>query len=750
MSTEELREEQQFVSGLYARLDALRAEAESAVSASLQQVGNGLQARLERDVLVAERSGLLAALDSSENGLCFGRLAFRDGRDHHIGRIGIRASDTERTPLVIDWRADVARPFYLATGHTPMGLRRRRHLTTRGREVTDLHDEILDLDDATRTGHESADADEVLLAALGSARTGRMQDIVRTIQAEQDRIIRAPHRGVLVVEGGPGTGKTVVALHRAAYLLYAHRELLAKRAVLIVGPNPAFLGYISDVLPALGETGVLLASLGELFPGVTATGTDTPAAAEVKGRAAMADVLRRALEDRQRLPEPGAPLIVEHDDGDLVLDWEIAYEARAAAREADLPHNLARPTFAFHIIDALTAQLAERIGHDPYGGPNFLGPDDIAQLGKGIAASAEVHAAIEELWPALTPQRFVTDYLQEPVHLSAADAAAVRRAPGAAWTPADVPLLDEAAELLGKDDSAALARAEAERQRQVAYAQGVLDVSYASRTYEFEDKDEEDAEVLLAHDIIDAERMAERQEEADHRSAAERAAADRTWAFGHIIVDEAQELSAMAWRLLMRRSPTRSMTLVGDPAQTAEAGGVGSWADILAPFVEDRWEFARLGVNYRTPAEIMALAAEVPRRAGRPGFEPPRSVRATGVAPWARRVPGGDLAAAVAEAVATAPTEGRLAVIAPRDLHEELAPKLPGVTAGEAPDLTRPVVLIDPRQAKGLEFDTVFVVEPSRFDVSDLYVALTRPTQRLGLLHTADLPETLPPALATG
>ncbi|MFH8988436.1 HelD family protein [Streptomyces sp. NPDC017940] len=745
MSSEELREEQQFVSELYARLDALREEAESAVQASLAQVGNGLQARLERDVMVAEQSGLLTALDAGENGLCFGRLEFGDGRDHHIGRIGIRRADTERTPLVVDWRAEVARPFYLATGHTPMGLRRRRHITTEGRRVTALHDEILDLTDTTRTGHEAADSDEVLLAALDSARTGRMHDIVQTIQAEQDRIIRAPHRGVLVVEGGPGTGKTVVALHRAAYLLYEHREVLAKRAVLVVGPNPAFLGYISEVLPALGETGVLLATLGELFPGVTATGTDSPAAARVKGRAETADVLARALRDRQQLPEPGEPLVIEHDDGELVLDWTIAYEARDAARATELPHNLARPTFAFQIIDALTAQLAERIGHDPYGGPNFLGPDDIAQLGKAIAVSPDVHAAIDELWPVLTPQRFVADYLAEPVHLSKEDAAAVRRPPGGAWTAADIPLLDEAAELLGKDDSAERARAEAERQRAVAYAQGVLDVSYASRTYEFEDKEESDpdgSEVLLAHDIIDAERMAERQEEADHRSAAERAAADRTWAFGHIIVDEAQELSAMAWRLLMRRCPTRSMTLVGDPAQTAESGGLGSWREILSPYVADRWEYARLGVNYRTPAEIMEVAAEVPRAAGVFGFQPPSSVRSTGVRPWARRV--GDLAAGVAEAVAAeTPAAGRLAVIAPRALHEEIAGKLDGVPAGGEPDLTRPVVLIDPRQAKGLEFDTVLVVEPALYGTSDLYVALTRATQRLGVLHA----QALPPAL---
>ncbi|MEV0116413.1 helicase [Streptomyces sp. NPDC050844] len=752
MSTEELREEQQFVSGLYARLDALREEAETAVQASLSQVGNGLQARLERDVMVAEQSGLLAAFNSGENGLCFGRLEFRDGRDHHIGRIGIRASDTERTPLVIDWRADVARPFYLATGHVPMGLRRRRHITTEGREVTALHDEILDLGDTTRTGYEGADADEVLLAALDSARTGRMHDIVQTIQAEQDRIIRAPHRGVLVVEGGPGTGKTVVALHRAAFLLYAHRELLAKRAVLIVGPNPAFLGYISEVLPALGETGVLLSTVGELFPGVTATGVEGPEAAEVKGRAEMADVLAAALRDRQQLPEPGAPLIIRHDDGDLILDWTIAQEARDAARDADVPHNLGRPHFAFHIIDSLTAQLAERIGADPYGGPNFLGPDDIAQLGKAIAASPEVHAAIEELWPTLTPQGFLADFLEEPTpHLSEDDARLVRRPRAAAWTAADVPLLDEAAELLGSDDSAARAMAEAERAKQIAYAQGVLDVSYASRTYEFEDKEDIDAdasEVLLAHDIIDAERMAERQEEADHRSAAERAAADRTWAFGHIIVDEAQELSAMAWRLLMRRCPTRSMTLVGDPAQTAEAGGCGSWERILTPYVDDRWEYTRLGVNYRTPVEIMDVAAEVPRAAGDPDFRPPSSVRSTGVRPWALATE--DLPAALADAVAAeSGDEGRLAVIAPRELHADLAAKLPDVTAGELPDLTRPVVLLDPRQAKGLEFDTVLVVEPARYGTSDLYVALTRATQRLGILHTEGLPAGIEGVLET-
>ncbi|WP_093713064.1 HelD family protein [Actinacidiphila alni] len=740
-----MREEQEFIDRVHARVDVLRGVAAHGVTDALTPVGTGLQARLERDIRVAERSGLLAALDAVDGSLCFGRIDPADGAAHHIGRIGVREDDADRTPLLIDWRAPVARPFYLATGHTPMGLRRRRHIATQGRTVTELHDEILDLADHERTGFEDPNGDSVLLAALNSARTGRMGDIVRTIQAEQDTIIRAPHRGVLVVEGGPGTGKTAVALHRAAFLLYEQRELLAKRAVLIVGPNPAFLRYIEEVLPALGETGVLLATQAELFPGVHATGTDTPRAAAVKGGADMVEALALAVRDRQQLPEPGDPLIIRHDDGDLILDWEIAYEARQAARDTLLPHNLARPHFAFRIIDALTEQLTERLGADPYGGPNFLGPDDIALLAKAVAASSEVHAAIDELWPPLTPQRFLADYLAAPVYLPAEDADAIRRTspddPESAWTPADVPLLDEAAELLGVDDSAARARAEAVRQERIAYAQGVLELSRGSESYEFED---EESEVLAAHDIIDAERMAERQEEADHRSAAERAAGDRTWAFGHIIVDEAQDLSPMAWRLLMRRSPTRSLTLVGDPAQTSEAAGVGAWEDILRPYVGDRFEHVLLKVNYRTPAEIMELAARVVRELD-PSYAPPVSVRSTGEEPWIRDA-GDDLAGTVAKAAAEllpAPGQGRLAVIAPRALHEEIADALDGVTAGAEPDLTHPLVLLAPRQAKGLEFDHVLVVEPARFGASDLYVALTRATQRLGIVHRDELPQAL-------
>ncbi|UGQ12951.1 AAA family ATPase [Yinghuangia sp. ASG 101] len=751
-----MRNEQEFLDLVHTRLGELRAEAEAGVRAALGREAGTRQDRVERDIAVADQTGLLAAFDAGDTGLCFGRLFFRDGADHHIGRIGIRRDDAEHTPLVVDWRADIARPFYLATGYTPMGLRRRRHITTAGRDVVALHDEILDLADARRTGHEGPDADGVLLAALDAARTGRMHDIVQTIQAEQDRVIRAPHRGVLVVEGGPGTGKTVVALHRAAYLLYANREHLTRRVVLVVGPNPAFLNYIEDVLPSLGETGVLFATPGELFPGVVATAVDSPEAAEIKGRAAMAEALERFVADRQTVPD--SPMAIPHEDGELRLDAGIATEARRRARETLLPHNLARPHFAARVVDGLTAQLVDRLGADPYGGPNFLGSEEVAELHMSVASSAEVHAAIDVLWPLLTPHQLVADYLDAPVHLPDDEAEAIRRPvvhdpvfgtwTTGEWTVSDVPLLDEAAELLGMDDSLARAAAEAERRRRIAYAQGVLDMSYGSRTYEFEDLGDEASEVLGAHDLVDAERLAERHEEADHRTAAERAAADRTWSYGHIVVDEAQELSPMAWRLLMRRSPTKSMTLVGDPAQTSEPGGCGSWERILGPFVDDRWERYRLGVNYRTPSEIMEVAARV-RRAVDADFEPPESVRSTGVTPWAHRatdIPGA-VASVVADLTAAHPRD-RVGVVAPRGLIDALAEALPEAAHGVAPELTLPVALLHPRQAKGLEFDTVVVVEPADFGGNDLYVALTRATQRLGIVHTGKLPpglDELPP-----
>ncbi|MFB9830982.1 ATP-binding domain-containing protein, partial [Actinoallomurus acaciae] len=317
----------------------------------------------------------------------------------------------------------------------------------------------------------------------------------------------------------------------------------------------------------------------------------------------------------------------------------------------------------------------------------------------------------------------------------------------------------EAAERLGEDDrearaqAAARARAAAERREQIAYAQGVLDITVGSRSSDLEEG--ETPEILTAADLLGAEALAGRQETVTHRTIAERAAADRNWAFGHVIVDEAQELSAMAWRLLMRRCPSRSMTIVGDVAQTGDAAGTSSWERVLRPHADDRWRLAQLTVNYRTPAEIMAAAAEV-LAALDPGMRPPRSVRETGVPPWRLATTPTGLPHALAEHTAREVArleEGRLAVIVPDARLSELAAavtaEVPGAAYGADPDLERPVVVLSVRQAKGLEFDSVLIADPAAILTAsprgrnDLYVALTRATQRLGVLHPGPAPAEL-------
>jgi len=310
-----------------------------------------------------------------------------------------------------------------------------------------------------------------------------------------------------------------------------------------------------------------------------------------------------------------------------------------------------------------------------------------------------------------------------------------------------VPLLDEAAELLGEDDRAARAAAERRRQAQVEYAGGVLDIM--SRDLD------DDPEVLMAADLVDASRLAMRHEDEDVLTAAERAAMDRTWAFGHIIVDEAQELSEMAWRMLMRRCPARSMTIVGDVAQTSSLAGASSWASVLERYQGDRWRLAGLTINYRTPAEIMAVAADV-LAAIDPTLELPHSVRDTGTVPWRLAVEPEELADRLADAAsraAAAPGEGQLAVIVPADRLDELGKAVrvavPDAAVGEHSDLERPVVVLTVAQAKGLEFDTVLIGDPTGILAesprghNDLYVALTRATQRLGVVHSGELPAVL-------
>jgi len=764
-----ITEEQSYVSMLYSRLDDLREQAATSLAASLKEdaVGATMQARSERDAIAGRYSDQVARYSAVEGGLCFGRLDYDDGQRSYVGRIGLFDDAGDYEPLLLDWLAPAARPFYLATAASPEGVKRRRHIRTRGRTVVSLDDEVLDVAAARAAGltHDELTGESALLGALTATRTGRMQDIVATIQAEQDRIIRSDPSGVLVVQGGPGTGKTAVALHRAAYLLYTYRQQLETRGVLIVGPNATFLRYISQVLPSLAETGVLLCTLGDLYPGVRARRYEPAATAALKGRTEMADVLAAAVEAYQKVPDESVEVVV--DQHSLVLDRWTCIEVRNRARRSGRQHNLARPLFAQYLLEALTERLAEQIGTDPYaddplggddapGDPMLLGAADLADIRRELEEEPTVQALLDDLWPILTPKQVLADLYAEPSLLEEAAPglsngarARLQRSRAGGWTPADVPLLDELAELLGEDASAVRARLEALRRARIEYAEGALEVFEGSRPLD----DEEEPEVLLATDLLDATALAERHAEEDRLTTAQRAAADRQWAFGHVIVDEAQELSPMAWRLLMRRSPSRSMTLVGDVAQTGDLAGTSSWDQVLSPYVVNRWHLEELTVNYRTPAEVMAVASSVLAAIDKT-LVPPRSVRQTGIPPRIERV-GPDLARLgdVVKAEAAEVGEGRLGVIVPELRLDEVAAavtqQIPDAALGEDPELTRTVVVLTVKNAKGLEFDSVVLVDPAGIidesprGQSDLYVALTRATQRLTILHEGPLPASL-------
>ncbi len=759
-SADDITSEQDHLTTLYRRLDVLRDEAAERLRLILLEGGGTPQGREQREAMRGHWTEQVAQMNAVENGLCFGRLDFADQAEspRYIGRIGLFAEDRDLDPLLVDWRAPAARPFYLATAVSPDGVTRRRHLRTKGRKLIGVDDEVLDLAAGRPSGREDVTGEAALLSALNAGRTGRMRDIVETIQAEQDEVIRSGLEGVMVVQGGPGTGKTAVALHRAAYLLYTHRASLTRSGVLILGPNATFLRYISQVLPTLAETGVLLATLGDMFPGVVARGTETPAAAEIKGRLSMLDVLAKAVADRQAVP--GDFVEVDHDGYPLRIERAVCEDARAAARRTGRPHNVARQVFVTEAIHALSLQIAERIGTDPLGGENLLEEADLAETRRELREDLDVQQALFDLWPVLTPRQVLRDLLSDAdrlqsaaVELSSEERDLLLRAREARWTPADVPLLDELAELLGVDDTLRARQAAQERREAIEYAEGVLEIVEGSRSLDFEDDAEE--EVLSAIDVVDASAFVERHEVLDTRTAAERAAADRTWVFGHVIVDEAQELSPMAWRLLMRRNPSRSMTVVGDVAQTGDLAGTTTWDQVFEPYVAQRWRLTELTVNYRTPAEVMAVAADVLASVD-PSLTPPRSVRESGVTPWARRVQPPTLAEdliATVRSEAAQVDDGRVGVLVPAALEQSLGEALiaavPGAAVGEQPDLLNHIVLMTVKQAKGLEFDSVLVVEPDAIiaesprGLSDLYVAVTRATRRLGVLHTADLPKEL-------
>ena len=757
MRQTELAKEQAYVARLYRRLDELREYTERRLDDVFGQGAVGtMQNRSERDSFADMYTRRLSQLWAVENALCFGRLDRADGETLYIGRIGLSEDDRR---LLIDWRAPVAQPFYRATPASPMGVTRRRHLHTRGRKVVGIDDDLLDLDGLTDADRATLNGEAALLAAVGAKRTGRMRDIVATIQAEQDKVIRADLNGVLVVQGGPGTGKTVVALHRAAYLLYTHRERLERRGVLILGPNLTFLRYIEQVLPSLGENDVLLSTVGELYPGVTATARDTPEVAAVKGDLRMTEVIARAVRDRQRVPRK--PVELDLGRYTLTMDRRMLESAANRAARSRRPHNQARAVFVRTLLNALARQAAKKLGK------GLIDEDELADLREELRTEPVVRAALNRMWPYLTPQRLLLGLYGSPERLGSAagsiltaEERALLHREGGEWTESDVPLLDEAAELLGEIDehvlraSALAAEEELAAARQAEEHQREAELAYAREVLE----------LTGLSDIMEAERLAERQRgEGPQLTTAERAAADRTWAYGHVIVDEAQELSPMAWRAVMRRIPTRSMTIVGDIAQTGSTAGARSWAEVLDPYVAGRWRQAELTVNYRTPVELMDVAARVLATID-PALEAPRSVRESGRRPWA--APLADLPGIVAEEVAEG---GKVAVVAPEDMLEALGESIEGavvVTPGAgrargAQALDAPVAVLGVADAKGLEFDSVIVAEPdliaarSPRGASDLYVALTRATQRLGVVHDRPLSEALrglpprPPAGAT-
>lgn len=724
-SAAELAGEQAYLTLLYERLDALRALTGQRLAAvRLGPTAENDQGWSERETFAREYQDRTAELGAAERNLCFGRLDFDEDERLYIGRLGLRGEDHQQ--LLVDWRARAAEPFYRATARERYGVTRRRHLHTAGRRVVSLDDDVLDLDavDESRLTGEAA-----LLASLRRGRTGRMGDIVATIQGDQDRVIRADPGGILVVEGGPGTGKTVVALHRAAYLLYTHRKRLARRGILVLGPSATFLRYIDQVLPSLGENDVVLATAGSLFPGVDPAGTDTPRAARVKGDAKMAGLLAQAVAALRRVPADAIEIKV---DGTVYrLTPRMCQQARDRAedlRDDDtgdpLPHNTARRVFIAAVTRELASQRVRGLG-----GQRALPLDDEEELRADLAAAPAVRGVLDMLWPEFTPQQLLTRLYQQPSLLDLAGderAAITRNVPGP-WTPADVPLLDELAELLGPVEAVHEA---AERQRAADETEHAEALEYAAQLVAKLTEDEAIAVPFLEKGDFTAWIAGRNAAPAASGELTERALQDRTWAYGHVIVDEAQELSAMDWRMVLRRCPARSMTVVGDLAQTAAPGGADSWAQALDPVAAGRWRTARLTVNYRTPAPVMALAATLLP----PGAEPPLSVRDSDEAPWHAGL--ADLPGRVLRERLLIGT-GRVAVIAPPSRVQAAAAAL-GLAPG--PDLDAPVAVLTPAQSKGLEFDSVIVVDPEGIEQSsprgraDLYVALTRTTRRLGLV----------------
>lgn len=689
----DLEAEQAYIDYAYECLEEARRSASKMTT--MVEVGRGgtEQARFERDVIWATMLGRLTQLDFGAGALCFGRIDTAND-SFHIGRIAV--SNNLQEPVIVDWRAPVAEPFYRATGREPLGLVRRRHFATRGRQLLGIEDELFG-DAVSSLGLESPADGTVsgygaLISALETTRTGKLTDIVATIQGEQDEIIRAPMPGVLVVQGGPGTGKTVVALHRAAYLLYTHRFPLEGQGVLVVGPNRLFLGYIEQVLPSLGEAGVELAVLADLIDEVRVDGFDLDSTARIKGDLRMTEVLVRAVRDRQRALR--SDLVVGYGVQNLTLSVHESRRIISDARRRYRRHNAARK---FVVSEAFAALAGSGRGE--------IAPGEVRER---IGAMPAIREALDWMWPVLTPAQLLHDLYGSMALLRHAGRGIIEDVECAAlyrercdhvdkvrFTMDDVPLLDEARAILGPKP----------RRRRA----GDEPVDGDVRTY------------------------------------------------GHIVVDEAQDLSPMQLRMLARRSLNGSMTIVGDIAQATGAWAHLDWDGILEHLPTKRpTRRAELTVGYRLPAPNMALAAKVLAVAA-PELKPPRSIREDGSAPRIISVDSRELLVdAVVDAVGVeldAIGVGSVAVVCPQSLLELVADGLThrGVEFGRATrhGLDQQVTVVPVQLVKGLELDASVVVEPSAIieeepqGMRSLYVALTRATKRLAIVHWRDLPSAL-------
>lgn len=721
----EIAAEQEYVDALFQRLDEEVAHANERLRVVQAEVDpanpDNVEALMRRETEYHALNAKLDRLNIAQLGLVFGRIDIAadtpenpvpgtaDLDRRYIGRMGLDDRNDGYRTLLLDWRAPMARPFYLATTAHPEGVRTRRHIRTKGRAVVGVDDEVLSGEPA-KDQRGGVGSETALHRAMNEARTGHMKSVVETIQREQDDIIRDPNRGVMVVQGGPGTGKTAVALHRVAYLLYTYRDQLASSGVLIVGPNPTFLEYISRVLPELGETGVVLSTVGELFPGMHPTAQETLLAREIKGSEEMVTILTEAVRYHQRLPQ--APRTLRSGSIELAVDAAMVKSARTRARRSRKPHNQARSVFAEHLVDQLARQLAHRIGEDPLGGTNLLSSADIDQLHDDLTEESAVHALINDLWPELTPTQLLDDLLTNREFIAAAAAGydaetqeALYRAPGTGWASSDAALLDELYVLIGEQvaDRTSDGEDSAEWRQEIEDAEMAIDILSSSATTDDDDTEIFESETLHAADVIDAEALARRQEVRDIRSTAERARDDHDWAYGHVIVDEAQELTPMEWRMVFRRCPSRWMTLVGDTAQTSSPAGIDSWVTALDNFVGRRFREHELTVNYRTPAEIMELANRILGVIA-PDASPAVAIRSVGHD--IEYLPEGT------DPRSVIPGEGMVKVIDAQNVNA----------------------------IKGLEFDHVIVVDPcSIVETSpqgwqDLYVAVTRATQTLTLI----------------